>query len=275
MRETLVQMRYFGTYYYANIVHNILDDPMSYVRNLNDWHEGCEAELFLQPFPKISVLHDFTRFIIHALIYEVIDDIAIDKIVNSQRSQLWIDQALSHHEIHSQDFRHWLAEKSIPIEEVTEDHIYNYHGELGDTGKLDKLLTHLSNEVFFILFGNRALLANLNDYISLIVQCIEKINLAPKDQALLRKDGVPTRAHIPEWVRRAVFFRDRGMCAACNKDLSGLVTVNNPKHFDHIIPLANGGINDVTNIQLLCETCNLIKGRKPLTTSNKYEAWYT
>ena len=36
-----------------------------------------------------------------------------------------------------------------------------------------------------------------------------------------------------------------------------------------------GGINDVTNIQLLCEACNLSKGKKALPVSNLYEPWYT
>lgn len=30
-------------------------------------------------------------------------------------------------------------------------------------------------------------------------------------------------------------------------------------HIDHIFPLALGGSNDLVNLQLLCETCNLKK----------------
>ena len=45
-------------------------------------------------------------------------------------------------------------------------------------------------------------------------------------------------------------------------------------NFDHIIPLALGGINDVTNIQLLCESCNKSKGANKISTSTKYERWY-
>lgn len=279
MRQKLLQMGYFGTYYYANTVHNILDNTinnkMDYLRNLNDWHEDSEVELFLQPFSKFSVLHEFAYFVIASIVYESIDDIALDEIVNSTSSQLWIDEALHHHGIHTHGFRHWLKEKSISLDETEEEHIHNYHEDLGLTGQLDQLLTHLSNEVFYILFGNRLLLANLNEYISGVVKNIEKADLDPEHVALLKKDGVPARVNIPRWVRRAVFFRDRGMCAACNRDLSGLVTVEALEHFDHIIPLAKGGINDVTNIQLLCEKCNLSKGQKSLPTSSRYESWYT
>lgn len=275
MRQSLVSMEYFETYYYANIVHNVLDDPMDFLRNLNNWHEDREVGLFLQPFRKWSVLHDFSYFVISELMYERIDDIAVDAIVNDPKYALWIDEAARRHDIRTEGFRQWLNAASRPLNEVTEDDIHGYHNYLGESGALDSLLTQLSNEVFFLLFGNRALLARLNNYVAAAVQNIERNSLAPEDLSLLQADGVPARVHIPEWVRRAVFFRDRGMCAACNTDLSGLVTVENDKHFDHIIPLAAGGINDVTNIQLLCGPCNLKKGPKVVGTSSRYEAWYT
>ena len=35
-----------------------------------------------------------------------------------------------------------------------------------------------------------------------------------------------------------------------------------PFHVDHVVPLAKGGIESITNLQILCETCNLKKGSK-------------
>lgn len=275
MRESLLRMEYFETYYYANVVHNVLNDTMDYLRNLNAWHEDREVRVFLQPFPKWSVLHDLSEFLIEGLMYENLDDVTLDAIVNHPESELWVDEALRHNGFQAQGFRQWLKARSMPVENISEDEMHEYHQDLHLTGELDDLLRQLSNEVFFLLFGNRVLLARLNSYIAGVVRHMKRAELAPEHWPLLERDGILARSHIPEWVRRAVFFRDRGMCAACNRDLSGLVTVNTAKHFDHIIPLAEGGINDVTNIQLLCETCNLTKGRKLLTTSNRYEAWYT
>jgi 5-methylcytosine-specific restriction endonuclease McrA len=79
---------------------------------------------------------------------------------------------------------------------------------------------------------------------------------------------------MPEWVKKAVLYRDRGACGACNKDVSGLICIGNQKNFDHIVPLAQGGMNDVTNVQLLCEECNLKKGHANSFTSKQYERWY-
>jgi hypothetical protein len=53
-------------------------------------------------------------------------------------------------------------------------------------------------------------------------------------------------------VQITVSARDQGRCVQCgaSEDL----------HFDHKIPWSRGGTNTVNNIQLLCGTCNRIKG---------------
>ena len=172
-------------------------------------------------------------------------------------------------------FRGWLKQQNIEVEDATQDDAYDYHQDLRLTGELDVLLSQLSNEVFYVLFGNRALLAKLNGYIAGVVSNIDKDGLSLEDEALLQKDGMPARVYMPEWARRAVYFRDRGMCATCNTDLTGLVSVSSVEHYDHIVSLAEGGINDVTNLQLLCSACNLKKGRRLLPTSTRYQAWYS
>lgn len=52
----------------------------------------------------------------------------------------------------------------------------------------------------------------------------------------------------------ALFQRQRGRCACCREKLG------HSYHRDHIVPLARGGSNDITNIELLCAPCNLNKG---------------
>ncbi len=48
----------------------------------------------------------------------------------------------------------------------------------------------------------------------------------------------------------------KGKCACCGIDL------NQKYHLDHILPLALGGMNVDSNIQLLSPRCNLKKGKK-------------
>lgn len=50
--------------------------------------------------------------------------------------------------------------------------------------------------------------------------------------------------------------RQRGRCAVCKTKLTKSYNV------DHIVPLARGGSNYPTNLQLLCKSCNSSKGCK-------------
>ncbi|MEQ9307359.1 MAG: HNH endonuclease signature motif containing protein, partial [Marinoscillum sp.] len=65
------------------------------------------------------------------------------------------------------------------------------------------------------------------------------------------------RKNIPAWAKKAIYSRDRGKCAICNTDI--LFELSENDHIDHIIPLARGGCNDIVNLQLLCQKCNLKK----------------
>jgi len=65
------------------------------------------------------------------------------------------------------------------------------------------------------------------------------------------------RKSPPAWARKAVYARDRGKCANCSADI--VMELDDNDHIDHIIPLARGGCNDLVNLQLLCQACNLVK----------------
>lgn len=59
------------------------------------------------------------------------------------------------------------------------------------------------------------------------------------------------RIPIPPEVRTYVFERDYYQCQSCGKtNLETELTI------DHIIPLARGGQNDISNLQTLCRLCN-------------------
>lgn len=62
------------------------------------------------------------------------------------------------------------------------------------------------------------------------------------------------RIRIPQVVRKYVFQRDNYQCKAC-----GQTQLETELNIDHIIPLARGGSNDISNLQTLCRTCNQSK----------------
>ena len=56
------------------------------------------------------------------------------------------------------------------------------------------------------------------------------------------------------------------MCNDCGKYIA------NDFHKDHIKPLSKGGDHSITNIQLLCPTCNLSKSDKYIKVYNMRDA---
>src|SRR2546425_896881 len=67
------------------------------------------------------------------------------------------------------------------------------------------------------------------------------------------------RGKIPRAMRQAVFARDEFECQFCRVKLpSGQLTI------DHLVPLALGGLDEMTNYVTCCQPCNAKKGSLPL-----------
>lgn len=56
------------------------------------------------------------------------------------------------------------------------------------------------------------------------------------------------RIKIPPEVRQYILNRDNHKCQHCSS--------TQKLEIDHIIPLVQGGTNDLSNLQTLCLTCN-------------------
>lgn len=65
------------------------------------------------------------------------------------------------------------------------------------------------------------------------------------------------REYWPERVKAILKARDRGKCTSCGSDL--ILELEAPVHIDHMIPIVKGGCNDIVNLQILCDSCNLNK----------------
>jgi len=67
------------------------------------------------------------------------------------------------------------------------------------------------------------------------------------------------RKQISKRVRFEVFKRDGFVCHYCGAHPPGVLL-----HVDHIVAVANGGLNDMDNLITSCEPCNLGKGARSL-----------
>ncbi|GAB2867423.1 hypothetical protein GCM10027074_38700 [Streptomyces deserti] len=157
------------------------------------------------------------------------------------------------------------------------DACYDYFLELRLTQAYQDILRKISDEVFFVMFTNRAALQDLHEFLSMyVLECDQEYIEAeyPNLRKLFTKTGRLQRRDAPEWARRAVYFRDRGMCTQCKRDISGLLNPFAKENYDHIMPLSKGGLNDVTNLQLLCRPCNREKSDRLEPVSNSYVRWF-
>lgn len=80
---------------------------------------------------------------------------------------------------------------------------------------------------------------------------IWKSAIGRANQILVAADDSQARRRISRDVRQRVWQRCGGRCVECSSDTY--------LEFDHIIPVAKGGGNSDTNVQLLCRKCNLAK----------------
>lgn len=134
--------------------------------------------------------------------------------------------------------------------------------------KFEELFERMADEIFYILFANRQFLLNFN---KLVVETVKEIEFSNE---LVTQKGTIKRVPIPQWVKTAVYHRDKGRCVFCNTDLTSLVNTLTSINYDHIVPLDLLGTNDPCNIQLACERCNKSKTNKDGSTSNKYIPWW-
>lgn len=223
-------------------------------------------------FPKYSALHAFCDFAVRQLMFEEaeeqLDEVQIkyDELEIDNRAKrlkmafeqagngslfLEVDRLFKMYEIKHETFFSYLVNNDFEF-------ILDAYSDFTEfDGDLDDAIEHLTRELFYVLFQNRDFLFRFNSYMA------------------NANDSAQKRCVIPQWVKRAVRYRDRGKCVCCGKDLSGLLDCedNSSVHYDHMVSLRSGGLNDVCNIQLLCRECNLKKSADSYT-SLKYQDWY-
>ncbi|MBM6605642.1 HNH endonuclease [Enterobacteriaceae bacterium RIT814] len=276
-RKETEEYEHHESYYFCNIIKNVLNEQGAYMRGLNDYLGDGRSVAFNLSFPKWSHFHDFIGFIIDSVYAENLDHENLkDRLEAFKRYKPSfsepIDVAIVSFVRMRNYFQTYLSQtgKSLDKSGIAdlEDFLCGfYEGVLFQDYK-EKTI----KEVFYILFGNRSVLKLYNEMIAEV----RESDWDPEfyNSNVNTRNGYLRRVTIPKWVQKAVYHRDKGRCVICKKDVTGMINIYNKSNYDHIVPLARFGINDVSNIQLLCDTCNQQKKANNNNSSKDYFPWY-
>lgn len=289
MKSLMIDAKFYETYYFCNIINNILHDQFTFAQKLDAFYGDDNVVHLLKPFQKYSIFHQFLEFVVNELYFENIEEIDLEKIKIDKKNfsnlsihidsilkpKLPIELAFEYHNIEYPTFIDFLDQFDKTFETSDEEDLYDYMREIQFDEAYDSLITQTVQEIFHVLFQNRKLMLTFNEMMANAFER-QSSEILPEEIASISKTGKLVRTTIPKWVKDAVYFRDRGRCILCDKDLSGRINLDNIPNYDHIVPLAKYGFNDVTNIQLLCKECNQNEKKdKFSTTSNIYQSWYS
>lgn len=74
----------------------------------------------------------------------------------------------------------------VAVANVNENTLHEYHSYLANSGSLGRLATQVTEEVFFLLFMNRALLRRLHEEIAQRIRDTDSTILAAEEAALFK-----------------------------------------------------------------------------------------
>jgi HNH endonuclease len=250
---------------------------------------------YLVPWQETTAVHRFARFVADDMFLQdtngpyISGYVSDDDFTSQPPRYLPVDCALRAYGLisHEEMFRvpprdgKWVKEDPcrniISWQESSKvaDACYEYTRELQWYAVYEELAKQIGEEVLHTMFPNQLLLGQINEIISHYVREVgpEFFAEQPEFAGLFEREGVLKRRQPPEWVRKAVFHRDRGHCVICGSDQSGLMDSQSAPHLDHIVPLELGGLNDLSNMQLLCAVCNGRKGDR-ISTSTLHKRTY-
>lgn len=237
------EARGFSIYYFANAVFNVVKDAGAYLRGIEEILGDMQVLNLMMPFQKFTNLHYFLEAIIRDIIQEELrsKDDHEPRFLIAFLQTYQVPFTANH-----------LADEDSFFTFVSESEAY--HTAMDD----------LVDEVFHVFFNDVRFLQSFN------VLCAGYIERAGFGQEFMTQSGTLKRVPIPAWARRAIFHRDKGECRECKRSLAMVINRLETERYDHIVPLARFGTNDITNLQLLCEPCNLKKAANQQPVSPFY-----
>ena len=276
--------RYFRTYDIASNVAHMVHSPD--YRELESLANDDGVLAFVSSWQKDTALHRFARWLAdemfvddtsgpYAWLFDDPTDIAVS------HRYLPVDLAIKAYGINE--------ESPVPIDDflqLTKQSVSGdphfvanaCYGRFINGTRLgqdyEDLLSQIGEEVFHVMFHNRSAMFALNRLLAGYVSDIDLSDFEEDPELAAEFRGRPNCPKNSSGVGSTRCLRDNGRCATCGSDLSRLTDPLAKNHYDHIVPLRRGGLNDLTNMQLLCEPCNAKKAARDMLPSVRYRRLY-
>ena len=284
-----ITLQFTETYHLAYLIDDMIKEGSFYISaEFSDYHSE-NGHLYAKPFNTWTALHRFVAFVAFLTIDNDFSRASHGEYIRVNRCNgpwchaskpyLLAEELLRVHGVGTgeitTELEGWVRSDcpycpaALDTEQPNWDQLWE---DILLVEGIEAALEDLTEEVFYVLFPNRTFLYNFNKFMAGWLQSIDS------DNPHLRRDNKETlalrRVVTPEWAKRAVFFRDRGMCCQCGLLLGQTYSNVDRRAFDHMVPLANGGLNDVTNLQLLCKSCNSSKSSHSTEPGSIYQRWF-
>lgn len=241
--ENYYEARGFSVYYLANAVFNVVKHSGAYIRGLEDILGDMRTLTLMRSFPRYTNLHEFIR--------EIATDVLTDEVEQEDEKCRYLSA--------------FLTTFNVPFTADDLGGAEAFWDFAAETPRFHDAMDEITDEVFHVLFNDVGFLQDFNDL------CSRYIESTGFGAELTTRTGCLKRVRLPKWARRAIFHRDKGECRACKRSLAAVINRLETERYDHIVPLACFGSNDVTNLQLLCEPCNLAKSAETEPVSLLYQ----
>lgn len=233
----------FSVYYFANAAWNVVHNSQTYLRAIEDLLGDMQTLTLMRPFHRYTNLHHFLSGIVREIVEEEVGELG-------EENPRFLTQ--------------FLVVYAVPFTAADLEDEDRFYVFTGDNHRYHDALDELTDEVFHVLFNDILFLERFNRL------CANYVESSGFGYEYRTRSGTLKRASIPVWAQRAIFHRDKGECRECKRSVASTINQVEAERYDHIIPLAAFGPNDVTNLQLLCERCNRKKSANLVSVSPMY-----
>ncbi|EKF9168869.1 HNH endonuclease [Vibrio cholerae] len=261
MKNILSQCHEFKlseTYAYADLVRKEIFSEYSMIEAI-DVASDVEKQIS-QPCRR-TLLHDYIEAIVEKDIYQCFcgpawDYDCVDPVLELLESHDIVFLTLEDYvaDLYKDDDGEVLPQVT---EEMCEKYRYEYLSEYVHDLAREKVVPLIVTEVFNLLFSDR--------------EAMMQFNVGIAEYLAVRTKRC---TYWPKWLERALLHREKGVCVLCKTDLTALYNTQGKLAVDHIVPIAMGGVNDPTNLQLLCSSCNNEKSGDKIITSTKMPLYW-